>query len=278
MYPVQDNSRGQSYWDADVVMTEAAAKIHDVQATARPYDDSLIDLTCFVSCYNEAQYIVGTLTSICSAMRESGRSFEIIVIDDASKDNSRELVREFIAANPDERIVLRANKKNKGLAQNYIDGAFIGRGKYYRFFSGDDAEPIHSIVTLVKSIGDADCIVPYYNFHGRSAGRLLLSIIYTRVINAVSGNRLHYYNGPTIHFRHNVMRWHSNTRGFGFQAEILCLLISRGFTYKEVNIDLHERRQGKSNALTRRNILSVVHSVLEIAIRRIGWLIDARQK
>jgi hypothetical protein len=45
-----------------------------------------------------------------------------------------------------------------------------------------------------------------------------------------------------------------------------------------VNIDLHERRQGKSNALTRRNILSVVHSVLEIAIRRIGWLIDARQK
>jgi hypothetical protein len=64
------------------------------------------------------------------------------------------------------------------------------------------------------------------------------------------------------------MRWHTNTRGFGFQAEILCILLGLGFSYKEVPIRTFEKRQGKSNALTLPNILSVTHTILEIASRR----------
>jgi len=56
---------------------------------------------------------------------------------------------------------------------------------------------------------------------------------YTFIINAITGNKIHYYNGLAVHLRHNVMRWHTNTRGFGFQAEILCLLIDLGFTHKQ---------------------------------------------
>jgi hypothetical protein len=41
------------------------------------------------------------------------------------------------------------------------------------------------------------------------------------LVNLVTGNRLHYYNGLAVHLGHNVMRWHPNTRGFGFQADIL---------------------------------------------------------
>jgi hypothetical protein len=69
------------------------------------------------------------------------------------------------------------------------------------------------------------------------------------------------------------MRWHTNTRGFGFQAEILCLLLDLGFTYKEVAVVATEQRQGKSNALTLRNMLSVAHTIIEIANRRISSLI-----
>jgi glycosyltransferase involved in cell wall biosynthesis len=267
---------GRDYWAADITMTTAAAQVRNAQSTAQPYDDSALDLTCFVSCYNEASHIAETLDKICEAAREVNLRFEVIVIDDCSGDNSREVVCEYISAHPDDNIVLRANHKNKGLAQNYLDAAFIGKGRYYRLFCGDSSEPKESIATVLRAIGEADCIVPYYVSNvGRSSIRHLVSKTYTFIINKITGNRIKYYNGLAVHLRHNVMRWHTNTKGFGFQAEILCLLLDVGFTHKELPIVALEQRQGRSNAFTARNFLSVAHTIIEIANRRISRFVDS---
>lgn len=255
-------------------MTAAASRMRDAAAIADPYGEAPIDLTLFVSCYNEADSIRETLDTVVGAAREAGVSVEIIVIDDCSKDNSREVVGQYIASHPDENVVLVANAVNKGLAQNYLDAAFIGRGKYFRLICGDSAEPRETIVTVLKAIGEADCIVPYHvSVPGRSVSRRIISKAYTFIINAITGNDIHYYNGLAVHLRHNVMRWHTNTRGFGFQAEILCLLIDLGFSYKQIPVHAHELRQGKSNALKMRNMLSVAHTIVEIANRRISSLV-----
>lgn len=268
-------SRGRRYWDAEIDMTKAASQSRQPSSIARPYDDDCaVEFTAFVSCYNEADLIGVTLETICDAVREVGLTFEAIVIDDCSKDNSVDVIKGFIAAHPDENITLIANKKNKGLALNYLDAAFAGRGKYYRMFCGDNAEPKADIVAILRAVGEADCIVPY-QLHKRRLGRKLLSGVYTFIINAITGNRIRYYNGLAVHLRRNVMRWHTNTRGFGFQAEILCLLLDLGFTYREVAVVGQEMRQGKSNALTIRNFLSVAHTIIEIVNRRLSGLVYA---
>jgi hypothetical protein len=86
----------------------------------------------------------------------------------------------------------------------------------------------------------------------------------------MTGFTLHYYNGLAVHLRHNILRWHSNTRGFGFQADILYLLLAQGFTYKEVPVVTVEQRRGASNALNLRNFLSVGHTLMEIVNRRLS--------
>jgi len=275
-------SKGRAFWGADTVMTPAAASIHDAAAMGNPYDNAPIDLTIFVSCYNEAPFIIRTIEGICESAKEVGLSFEILVIDDVSTDNSRELVHGYIAAHPDERIVLRTNHQNKGLAQNYLDAAFIGRGKYFRLVCGDSAEPREGTVAVLRAIGTADCILPYYTSNqGRSAGRRVISNTYTAVINAITGNKIRYYNGLAVHLRHNVMRWHTNTGGFGFQADILCLLLDRGFTYLEVPMELpaaaFARQDEKSSAVSLRNVLSVAHTILEIASRRIARFVYSKR-
>jgi cellulose synthase/poly-beta-1,6-N-acetylglucosamine synthase-like glycosyltransferase len=270
------DSAGRTFWNADITMTPTASLGRDVASITAPYEDAPLDLTFVVSCYNEAAYIVDTLNMLCEAGREVGLSFEVIVIDDCSQDRSREVVREYIASHPDDNILLRANKRNKGFAQNYVDGAFIGRGKYYRLIPGDFGEPKESIVAVLRAIGEADCIVPYYvPNHGRSITRRVLSSVYTFLINTISGNRIHYYNGVPVLLRHSVMRWHTNTKGFGFQAEILCILLDLGFSYKQMPITTFEKRQGKSNALTIPNILSVLHTIVEIASRRASKFVYA---
>jgi len=262
---------GKAYWDAPITLSTAAKCYHLAEHIVSPYKHNPIDITLFVSCYNEETFIINTLNTLVAAMKKLDKTYEILVIDDCSKDRSLELVQNFIAQHPDVPIILRANVKNKGLAQNYVDGAFIGRGKYYRLFCGDNSEPVETMVTVLSRIGEADIIVPYYlEFQDRVFYRQFMSKLYTKLINLISGNKIQYYNGLHVHLRYNIMRWHPNTRGFGFQAALLCSLIEQGFTYVEVPTITIERRGGRGNAVTWKNLRSVVHTMLSVLMRRIA--------
>jgi glycosyltransferase involved in cell wall biosynthesis len=259
-------------FEVEVVMTTAAEKFHTTDSVIAPARESPIGLTIFISCYNEEAYIIKTIDTVRAALAEVGRlKYEIIVIDDYSRDRSAELVEDYIRQHPDELILLRRNKFNRGLAQNYFDAAFIGKGKYYRLICGDDAEPIDTMITVFREIGAADMLIPYYvSSEGKSLYRRLLSNTYSKLVNLISGLRLHYYNGLAVHLRYNVMRWHPNTRGFGFQADIICMLVDQGFTFKEIPVRTIERKQADSKALTFKNMLSVFHTLVDIIVRRIS--------
>jgi glycosyltransferase involved in cell wall biosynthesis len=272
-------SAGRRFWDAEIILSRAAAELREPRRMTAPYDADALDLTVFISCYNEAAFIIATIESVTQAARAAGLSYEILVIDDCSRDNSVQLVGEYIEAHPTENVILRANRTNKGLAQNYIDGAFLGHGKYYRLICGDNAEPKESIIAVFEAIGKADIIIPYYfSSEGKSLKRRVISNIYTALINFITKYRLHYYNGLAVHLRYNVMRWHPNTHGFGFQADILCLLLDLGFSHLEVPIIMVEQRRGASNALTFRNFLSVAHTLVEITNRRISNRVYRRRQ
>ncbi|WP_422002183.1 glycosyltransferase [Reyranella sp.] len=228
-------------------------------------------MTFFVSCYNEEEFIVATLDTVKTAMEETGLSYDVVIIDDGSRDRSPELVRDYIERHPEMDIVFRQNSRNKGWAQNYIDSTFIGKGRYHRAICGDNSEMVSTLRAVLKPLGQADIIIPYYeHVQDKPMFRHIVSTAYTTIVNLLSGNRLHYYNGLPIHRRFNVMRYHPDTRGFGFQAYILCLLLGQGATYKEVALSAQERRAGSSNALTLRNLLSVTHTLSEIWLRRMS--------
>jgi len=46
-----------------------------------------------------------------------------------------------------------------------------------------------------------------------------------------------------------------------------------GFTHKQIPVHAIEQRQGKSNALKLRNFLSVAHTIVEIANRRLSGFV-----
>ena len=231
-----------------------------------------LDLTIFVACYDEEANIIPTLETLRDAMKDLALTWEAIVIDDGSRDRSVALVADYIQTLPELPIRLVVNEANRGLAENYIEGSFLGRGRYYRLVCGDDVEDAQTFRQVFSQVGKADMVLFYHNDNRRTLFRKLVSRMYTGLINLISGHSLHYYNGCAIHLRYNVMRWHTNYHGFGFQADLICRLIDEGFNYIEVPIKALERPHGRSKAFTARNLLSVAHTMMDLAIRRVGRL------
>ncbi len=230
-----------------------------------------LDITLFIACYNEEKNIESTLDTVLAAVDEVGCSYEIIVIDDASRDRSVDLINSYQRARAHRPIRLIVNEYNKGLGQNYIEGAFQGRGRYYRLVCGDDVESRETLVQVLRHLGAADVVIPYHErCEGKSLPRRALSRTYTLVVNAITGYRIRYYNGMALHLRYNVMRWHTDYQGFGFQADLIARVLNQGASHLEIPVVVRERDEGQSSALTLLNLFSVAHMLLDLVIRRIG--------
>ncbi len=94
---------------------------------------SLPCLSVVVANYNQAHYLPGTLEEL---ENQSVRPLEVIVVDDASTDNSRAVVEDFAAAHSYVRLVRQV--KNLGVNATFNRGLEEAAGDYVYFFSADD--------------------------------------------------------------------------------------------------------------------------------------------
>ena len=243
----------------------------EVAAAVYGHLDDALDLTVLVPCLNEEHRIQATLDTIEAAMRELPHSYEILVVDDGSTDGTSREVQNYIDNHPNQPIRLVTHKTNRGLTRTYVDGAFIGRGIYYRQVCGDNVEPKETLIASLSELGKADMVIPYHGeVIGKSAFRKSISNFYTALVNALTGYHIRYYNGLATHTRYNVMRWGPYSFGFGFQAELITRLLDEGASYIEIPVTAtHQAKTGGNSALNMKNFLSVSHTLLEMLIRRI---------
>ncbi len=95
----------------------------------------MIKVSVIVATYNQEKYILQALESIVA--QKTDFEYEVIVGDDASKDGTAALVRDFAAKHPGViRAILR--EKNLGAAPNFTDLCLKAQGEYMAFLEGDD--------------------------------------------------------------------------------------------------------------------------------------------
>ena len=93
------------------------------------YDDLI---SVIVPVYNTEKYLDKCINSI---IKQTHKSFELILVDDGSTDKSAVICNEF--AKKDERIIV-IHKKNAGQALARNDALNIAKGKYVAFVDSDD--------------------------------------------------------------------------------------------------------------------------------------------
>jgi len=256
--------------------SEPIGTIHDTAAEFvrlhASRDD--IDFSIVVPCYNEEKNIPGTLANITEALTGLPLKYEIIVVDDGSRDKTSEAAAEYVKTYGDERIRVYRNHRNMGLARVYVTGAFLARGKYYRIVCGDNVEAPQQLREIFSHIGEADMIIPYHvTVINKHPLRRLVSKGFTLAINIITGHNLRYYNGMPILRRLDVLLWPPETTSFSFQAETIIRMLSMGATYVEIKSLSIERENGDSTAVSAHNILSGFYTLFRLFCRRVAhWM------
>ena len=106
-------------------------------------------VSILIPTYNYAHYLGEAITS---ALNQTYKDFELIIVDDKSTDNTDEVVLPFLS---DDRVKYYKNEKNLGLARNFNESLKYARGEYIKYLLADDL--LHpSLLEIFVPIMDAN--------------------------------------------------------------------------------------------------------------------------
>lgn len=119
-------------------------------------EEASLDLSVIVPAYNEEDRLPKMLEECTEYMFKSGRKFEIIIVDDGSKDSTSKVVLQWTEKHGSENLRLLKLAKNLGKGGAVRRGMLTSRGKYLLFADADGATTFSEISKLEKSMSQIE--------------------------------------------------------------------------------------------------------------------------
>lgn len=227
-------------------------------------------LSVIIPAYNEAENIMATLENVAMAFEPLSLPHEILVIDDGSRDQTAAIVESARVRYPAVRLL--KNERNMGFGWSYRRGVEAAALAHIVMVHGDNAWGWATLREFFGHTGEADVIIGFTRdmMKSRTWARTVISKTFTLLINLITWRRLRYYNGLQIHQAPILKSLHIESRGYGFQAEVLVKALRLTKTYVEVPMDLIEREKGESKAFRMKNFVDVFNTLKRLAVLEWG--------
>ncbi len=224
-------------------------------------------ITVIVPALNEEQHVADAVAEVEKALAGRFSDWEILLFDDGSTDRTGAIMDELAANEPRMRVVHNPTPRNLGGV--YKQGVQMARFEYVVMVPGDNENPASALQAPFDAVGTADIVLPYpTNVTARSPLRNALSKSYTRLLNALFGLSVPYYNGTVVHRTRNVRNVRISTDSFAYQGEALVRLLREGKTFRAVGIRIVPRAGRRSKALRPKNVAGVVLTLSRLALSR----------
>jgi len=125
--------------------------------------------------YNLEKFITKTMDSVRA---QSFEAWELLLVEDGSKDESVSVIRKYLEETGDERIRLIIQEKNGGAARARNRGVKEARGRYLAYLDGDDlwtADKLKKQVRFMEETGAAFSFTGYEfaDENGRGLGKIV---------------------------------------------------------------------------------------------------------
>src|SRR5581483_1234215 len=208
--------------------------------------ETRVEVSIIIPVYNEEDILPDLVERVGRALSSTGRSFELICVDDGSRDTSAAVLAELAQG--------RSWLKPLYLIRNYGQSAALqagfdaARGDTIVTLDGDlqnDPDDIPHLLDLLDERPDVDVISGWRkDRQDRTLSRKIPSMIANRIISRVTGVRLHDYGCALKLYRAQVIR---DLKLYGeLHRFIPALAAEVGAHIVEVPVQHHPRTRGKS--------------------------------
>ena len=205
-------------------------------------------ISLVIPMFNEEANIEHALFYAQDALAEHAREYEIIIVDDASTDQSPELVRRAVAGNP--RIRLIQHEFNKKLGASLKTGFAAARNELILYMDADlpfDPEVLGRAIRAMN-VTRADMIAGY-RFDRTTEGwkRTAYSFFYNLLISVLFGSRVRDVNFSFKLMKRAVLEAvELRSEGSLIDAELVVKAVKRGFSVQQIGLDYFPRVRGAS--------------------------------
>lgn len=204
-------------------------------------------LSVFFPMYNESANIAVTLERALAAIPSLGfADFEILVIDDGSRDDSALVVRR--AAEREPRIRLVSHPRNLGYGAALRTGFTAARGDVVFYTDSDLPIELGEIARALPLLAGTDLVIGYRLRRYDTPRRALYSKVYNLLMRILFGVRVRDVNFSFKLVRRRVLDAIKLSAATVFiDGQLLAEAVRHGFQITEMPIEYTPRRVGTSS-------------------------------
>jgi glycosyltransferase involved in cell wall biosynthesis len=147
-------------------------------------------LSLVLACYNEAQHLEQSFAEIRDTLEQARFRFEILFVDDVSRDQTREILARLVARHPQLAIRTILHDVNRGRGATVTDGFRAARGEITGYIDVDLEVHSRYIPSLVRAIdqgADVATLRRIYAFQLGSLDRYFMSRGYSFLVRRLLG-------------------------------------------------------------------------------------------
>jgi len=203
--------------------------------------DTAPEISVVIPCLNEEEAVGKVVDQALEGIRRSGRTGEVIVVDNGSTDRSAEVAAEHGA------IVVREERPGYGSA--YLAGLTHARGSYIVMGDADETYPMRDLAPFVERLAAGDDLVMGSRFEGTIHGeampwlnRHIGNPILTGLLNVLFGVKISdAHCGMRAVRRDALPALDLHSTGMEFASEMVFKAFRRKLRISEIPIDYYPR-------------------------------------
>jgi glycosyltransferase involved in cell wall biosynthesis len=211
-------------------------------------------ISVFFPCYNEQDNILQTANRATEVLKGIGADYEIILVDDGSRDDTGRIADELAAG--DGRIRAVHHQKNQGYGAALQSGFRAAKKKYVFFTDGDGQFDTGEMPAFIPLMERYDIVCGYRLNRQDPIMRKINGWLWTKLVCILFGMKVRDIDCAFKMFRREVLE-HIKMESSGalISAEILARATKAGYKITEVGVHHYPRKAGSQTGAKLRVIL-----------------------
>ena len=217
-------------------------------------------LSVIVPVYNEEKAATETIKSLKEQLDKLNLSYEIIVVNDASTDKTKEFLEKING------ITLLNHPYNEGYGASLKTGIKHSKGSWILIIDADGTYPVKAIPELIKNIAKYDMIIgarkKYRPFYGKPAKWFL-----NKFASYLTENKVEDLNSGLRVFKKQIALdfWSLFPERFSFSSTLTMVCLTNGYRVKNIEID-YLKRKGKSKLRPVKSLKKFTGLIIKLAL------------